>query len=117
MTKADIVEQICAETKLEKAIVIKVVESLMDAMERNMIDGNDIFLRGFGSFILKKRAAKKGRIISKGTSVDIPAHYIPAFKPCKEFAEEVKRKVKVWGESGPNRTNISYGQTCGMTCL
>ncbi len=95
MTKADIVEQIVKETNLEKAVVVKIVESLMDTMETNMANGNDIFLRGFGSFILKKRAAKKGRIITKGTSIDIPAHYIPAFKPCKKFVEEVKRKVKV----------------------
>lgn len=95
MTKAEIVEQIVKETNLEKEVVIKIVETLMDTMETNMAGGNDIFLRGFGSFILKKRAAKKGRIISKGTSIDIPAHYIPAFKPCKEFVEEVKAKVKV----------------------
>jgi len=59
-----------------------------------MINGEDIFLRGFGTFLLKQRAKKIGRNTSKGTSVNIPAHYIPAFKPCKEFVEEVKTKVK-----------------------
>ena len=72
-----------------------IVESLMDTMEKSMIEGNEIFLRGFGSFILKKRAQKKGRIITKGTTIDVPAHMIPFFKPSKEFLEEVKNKVKV----------------------
>jgi len=95
MTKAEIVARIVAETGLEKQTVSIIVESLMSTMEKSMIAGNEIFLRGFGSFILKKRAQKKGRNITKGTTVDIPAHFIPAFKPCKGFVEEVKSKVKV----------------------
>lgn len=94
MTKAEIIAQIIAKTGIEKPTVTVVVESLMDTMEKSMIAGNEIFLRGFGSFILKKRALKTGRNISKGTTVKIPAHMIPAFKPCKEFIDEIKSKVK-----------------------
>ena len=95
MTKADIVAQIIAETGLEKPTVIVIVENLMDTLEKSMVDGNEVFLRGFGSFILKKRAQKKGRVITKGTTINVPAHVIPFFKPSKEFIEEIKTKVKV----------------------
>ncbi|MCK9204903.1 MAG: integration host factor subunit beta [Bacteroidales bacterium] len=95
MTKADIIARIVAETGIEKPTVTAIVESMMGTMEKSMIAGNEIFLRGFGSFILKKRAPKKARNISKGTIVNIPAHMIPAFKPCKEFVAEVKEKVTV----------------------
>jgi DNA-binding protein HU-beta len=95
MTKAEIITQIIAKTGIEKPIVTVIVESLMDTMEKSMIEGNEIFFRGFGSFILKKRALKTGRNITKGTTIKIPAHMIPAFKPCKEFVTEVKSKVKV----------------------
>ena len=95
MTKADIVAQIIAETGLEKPTVIVIVENLMDTLEKSMVDGNEVFLRGFGSFILKKRAQKKGRVITKGTTINVPAHVIPLFKPSKEFIEEIKTKVKV----------------------
>jgi DNA-binding protein HU-beta len=60
-----------------------------------MIKGENIYLRGFGTFLLKKRAEKTGRNISKNTTVKIPAHMIPAFKPAKEFVAEIKTKVKV----------------------
>ena len=95
MTKADIVAQIVAQTGLEKQSVIVIVESFMDTMEKSMVEGNEVFLRGFGSFILKKRARKKGRIITKATTIDVPEHMIPFFKPSKEFLEEVKAKVTV----------------------
>ncbi len=95
MTKAEIINQIVADTGLEKPEVIAVVESLMETMKTTMAGGNEIFLRGFGSFILKKRARKIARNITKGTSIEVPAHVIPAFKPSKEFLEEVKTKVKV----------------------
>jgi DNA-binding protein HU-beta len=67
----------------------------METIKTTMVKGENVYLRGFGTFLLKKRAAKTGRNISNGTTVNIPAHVIPAFKPCKEFAEEVKAKVKV----------------------
>ena len=67
----------------------------MDTIKSNMIKGENIYLRGFGTFLLKKRAEKTGRNISKNTTVKIPAHMIPAFKPAKEFVAEIKTKVKV----------------------
>ncbi len=95
MTKAEIISQIVARTGLEKPSVTITVESLMQAIQQSMVDGENIYLRGFGTFVLKKRAEKKGRNISKGTSIKIPAHFVPAFKPCKEFVAEVKSKLKV----------------------
>ena len=95
MTKAEIIEQIVARTGIQKPTVTETVEELMTTMKNAMVNGENIYLRGFGTFLLKKRAAKTGRNISKGTSVKIPARYIPAFKPCSEFAGLVKSKVKV----------------------
>ena len=90
MTKAEIVSEIVAKTGLEKQVVLTVVESMMDTIKTSMINGNEVFLRGFGSFIIKRRAEKTARNISKNTTIIIPAHNIPAFKPAKEFIEKVK---------------------------
>ena len=90
MTKAEIVSEIAAKTGLEKLVVLTVVESMMDTIKTSMINGNEVFLRGFGSFIIKRRAEKTARNISKNTTIIIPAHNIPAFKPAKEFIEKVK---------------------------
>ena len=95
MTKANIVNEIVNQTGLDKVVVQGVVESLMDTITKSMIAGENIYFRGFGSFILKKRAEKTGRNITKNTSVKIPAHMIPALKFCKEFVDEVETKVKV----------------------
>jgi DNA-binding protein HU-beta len=95
MRKIEIINQIVARTGIEKPAVTITLEALMDTIKKSMIMGENIYLRGFGTFYLKKRAEKKGRNISKGTSVKIPAHFVPAFKPCKEFADAVKEKVKV----------------------
>jgi DNA-binding protein HU-beta len=95
MTKAEIVNEIVNKTGIEKNAVAITVEAFMETMKQSMVKGENLYLRGFGTFLLKKRAEKKGRNISKNTSVTIPAHMIPAFKPCKEFVEEVKTKVKV----------------------
>jgi DNA-binding protein HU-beta len=94
MTKAEIVNEIVNKTGIEKVAVLAIVESLMESIKASMIKGENVYLRGFGSFILKKRAKKIGRNITKNTSVTIPAHNLPAFKPCKEFVEEVKLNVK-----------------------
>lgn len=91
MTKADIVEQISNETGVDKKTTLIVVESMMSTIKANMVEGNDVFLRGFGSFIVKTRASKVGRNISQNTTVVIPEHNIPAFKPCKEFVKEVSK--------------------------
>ncbi len=90
MTKAEIVSEIAAKTGLEKQVVLTVVESMMETIKTSMINGNEVFLRGFGSFIIKHRAEKTARNISKNTTIIIPEHNIPAFKPAKEFMEKVK---------------------------
>jgi DNA-binding protein HU-beta len=95
MTKADIIAKISDETGLERLEVQKTVESFMATIKKSMAEGNDVFLRGFGSFIVKERAEKTGRNISKNETIIIPAHNIPAFKPAKVFVEEVKTKVAV----------------------
>ncbi len=94
MTKAEIVNQIAETTGVEKAAVQATVESFMKTVKESMTKGENVYLRGFGSFIVKKRAEKKGRNITKKTTIIIPAHYIPAFKPAKSFAAQVKKKVK-----------------------
>ena len=95
MTKAEIVIEIVKKTGLEKAAVQAIVEAIMETIKSNMADGENIYLRGFGTFVLKKRAEKIGRIISKNTAIVIPAQIVPAFKPSKEFVNIVKSKVKV----------------------
>ncbi len=95
MTKAEIIEQVIAQTGIEKPSVTVTVEAIMETIKQSMVKGENIYLRGFGTFLLKKRAAKTGRNITKGTSVKIPAHFVPAFKPSKEFAAAVKANVKV----------------------
>ncbi len=95
MTKAEIVSKISERTGLEKVDVLTAVEAFMTEVKDSLETGNNVYLRGFGSFIIKTRAAKTGRNISKNTTINIPAHNIPAFKPAKTFAEGVKAKVKV----------------------
>ena len=95
MTKADIVANIANETGLEKTEVLRAVESFMGSIKTSLSDGKNVYLRGFGSFIVKERAQKTGRNISKKTTIIIPAHNIPSFKPSKIFVESVKRDVKV----------------------
>lgn len=94
MTKADIINEISEKTGIEKLVVQTAVESFMKVVRNNMTEGKNIYLRGFGTFLVKKRAEKTGRNISKNTTVIIPAHFIPAFKPSKNFAERVKKNVK-----------------------
>lgn len=90
MTKADIVARIAQQTGVEKAVAMTVVEAFMETVKDSMVAGNEVFLRGFGSFIIKKRAKKVARNISKNTTIVIPAHFVPAFKPAKTFLEAVK---------------------------
>ena len=92
MTKADIVASIAEQTGVDKAVVLNVVESFMATVKSNITNGEEVFLRGFGSFILKKRAAKTARNISKNTTITIPAHNIPAFKPAKSFLQMTSRQ-------------------------
>ena len=94
MTKADIVSQIADKTGMEKHDVQVTVEAFMRTVRDNVESGENVYLRGFGSFIIKRRAEKTGRNISKNESIIIPAHNIPAFKPSKTFANDVKESVK-----------------------
>lgn len=94
MTKADIINEIAEKTGIEKMVVQASVEAFMKSVKGAMEKGQNVYLRGFGSFIVKKRAEKTGRNISKNTTIIIPAHYIPAFKPAKTFSDEVKKSVK-----------------------
>lgn len=94
MTKAEIVNEISIKTGIERVAVMAVIEEFMSTVKDNMAEGNEVFLRGFGSFIIKHRAEKTGRNITKNTAVVVPAHNIPAFKPCKEFMAMVKEGVK-----------------------
>ena len=91
MTKADIVNEIAKSTGVEKIQVQAIVEAFMESVKGAMINGENVYLRGFGSFIIKKRATKVARNISKNTTITIPEHNIPAFKPAKTFAIDVKK--------------------------
>ena len=95
MTKAEIVSSISEKSGIEKGDVLATVEAFMDDVKGSLEKGENVYLRGFGSFIIKKRAEKTGRNISKNTTIKIPAHNIPAFKPAKVFVEGVKSKVSV----------------------
>jgi DNA-binding protein HU-beta len=95
MTKADIVSDIVEETGLERVEALRAVEAFMTTIKSSLAKGDNVYLRGFGSFIVKERAEKTGRNISKNTAIIIPAHNIPSFKPAKTFVEDVKTSVKV----------------------
>ena len=94
MTKADIVSQVSENTGIEKVTVQKAVEAFMETVKASLTEGNNVYLRGFGSFIVKNRAAKTARNISKNTTMIVPAHNIPSFKPANEFVAQVKEQVK-----------------------
>ncbi|HOT14341.1 MAG TPA: HU family DNA-binding protein [Bacteroidales bacterium] len=94
MTKAEIVNEISKVTGIEKVTVQKTVEAFMESIKDSMVKDKNIYLRGFGSFIVKKRAQKTARNISKNTTIVIPAHNIPAFKPAKSFVNKVKSSIK-----------------------
>ena len=90
MTKADIVNEISKSTGIDKATVLETVEKFMEAVKDSLANGENVYLRGFGSFIIKTRSQKTARNISKSTTIIIPEHNIPAFKPAKTFLSEVK---------------------------
>ena len=95
MTKADIVNNISDQLGIDKTDVQATVEKFMNEIKNSLENGENVYLRVFGSFIIKTRAEKTGRNISKNTAVKIPAHNIPAFKPAKIFVNGVKSKVEV----------------------
>ncbi|MBO7219780.1 MAG: integration host factor subunit beta [Alistipes sp.] len=90
MTKADIVSEIAKKTGVEKNQIQTIVEAFMEEVKGSLAKEENVYLRGFGSFIIKKRAEKVARNISKNTTITIPAHNIPAFKPAKSFASQIK---------------------------
>ena len=92
MRKADLINRISEKTGIPKVDVLVTLEALFREVKETLGDGENIYVRGFGSFITKKRAAKIGRNIKKNIAVDIPEHFIPAFKPSKEFIQEIKSK-------------------------
>ncbi len=94
MTKADIVSKIAKSSGIDKSSVLASVESCMSVIKDALADGENVYLRGFGSFIIKKRAQKTARNISKNTTIIIPEHDIPSFKPAKVFLNSVAKKGK-----------------------
>ena len=90
MTKAEIVNEIAKKTGIDKSQVLTTVESFMEVVKASLADQEPVYLRGFGSFIIKHRAEKAARNITKDTTMTIPAHNIPAFKPAKVFVNTVK---------------------------
>ena len=94
MTKSDIINEIVKETGIDKITVQKIVETLMVTVKESLAKDKNVYLRGFGGFIVKKRAQKTARNISKNTTIIIPAHYVPSFKPAKSFINMVKKSVE-----------------------
>ena len=94
MTKAELVSKIAEKTGVEKLTTLAVVESMMKEIKHSISVNESVFLRGFGTFKPKKRAEKTGRNIKKNTTIIIPEHHIPAFKPAKIFVEEIKKNLK-----------------------
>ena len=91
MRKADLINKIAEKTNIPKVDVLVTLESMFKEIKITLAKGENIYIRGFGSFVTKKRAAKIGRNIKRNTAVQIPAHFIPAFKPAKEFMQDVKK--------------------------
>ena len=85
MTKQDLVSEISKSTGIEKVTVMKTIEALMDTVKTSMANNKNVYLRGFGTFLVKKRAKKTARNISKNTTIIIPEHFVPIFKPAKEL--------------------------------
>ena len=91
MTKADIVNEISKSTGIDKAAVLSTVESFMEVVKKSLSSDENVYLRGFGSFIVKRRAQKTARNISKNTTIIIPEHNIPSFKPARSFVAKVSK--------------------------
>ena len=95
MRKADLINKISDKTGIPKVDVLVTLETMFKEIKLNLTEGENIYIRGFGSFIIKKRAAKIGRNIKKNVAVAIPEHFIPAFKPAKEFVQDIKTSSKI----------------------
>ncbi len=99
MTKADIVSEIAKQTGVDKASVLVTIEKFMETVKDSLANGENVYLRGFGSFIIKTRSEKTARNISKNTTIIIPKHKIPAFKPAKVFMAQVKNEDEAKAEN------------------
>ena len=95
MTKADIIKEIQERTNLNRNVIKIVVDNFMDVVKDNMVRGENIYLRGFGTFLLKERKEKKARIITRNETIIIPPHYKPFFKPAPKFAKAVKENISI----------------------
>jgi DNA-binding protein HU-beta len=95
VTKAEVITEIAQKTGVDKADVASSVEAFFKVIKNSLTEGENVYVRGFGSFIVKKRARKVARIISKNTAIIIDEHYIPSFKPAKTFVEKVKTSSKL----------------------
>lgn len=93
MRKADLVTAISEKTGVPKVDVLVSLETFFKEVKNSLADGENVYIRGFGSFVIKKRAKKIGRHIKKNVAIEIPEHYIPSFKPAKIFVEQVKENV------------------------
>lgn len=94
MRKADLINKISEKTGIEKVDVLVTLESFFKEIKNSLADGENVYIRGFGSFIIKKRAEKIGRNIKKNVAITIPEHHIPSFKPAKVFTDTVKKSEK-----------------------
>jgi DNA-binding protein HU-beta len=95
VTKAEVITEIAEKTGIDKGDVTAAVEAFFAVIKDNMADGENVYVRGFGSFINKKRAKKVARNISKNTAIIIEEHFVPAFKPSKMFIDKIKSSKKV----------------------
>ena len=95
MRKADLIGRISDKTGIPKVDVLVTLENMFKEVKSTLANGENLYIRGFGSFIIKKRAAKIGRNIKKNVAVSIPEHFIPAFKPAKEFVQEIKTSTNI----------------------
>lgn len=97
VTKAEVITEIAEKTGIDKADIAQAVESFISVVKNSMAEGENIYIRGFGSFVNKKRAKKVARNISKNTAMIIDEHFVPSFKPAKDFVEQIKtsKKIKV----------------------
>ena len=93
MTKSDIINEIVKETGIDKVTVQRIVETLMGTVKESLAKDKNVYLRGFGSFIVRKRAQKTARNIAKNTTIIVPEHYAPSFKPAKSFINKVKKSI------------------------
>lgn len=94
MRKVDLISRISEKTGIAKVDVLVSLESFFKEIKNTLKEGENVYVRGFGSFVIKKRAKKMGRNIKKGVSIEIPEHYVPIFKPAKIFTDAVRKSVK-----------------------